>query len=125
MIPRLLGMKTVLRCANFEQSRVFYTQVLGFYIVEEWSEPEGRGCILSPFGSDGQPCFEIDQMTERDARFDDSFTRPLQSDKIDLQLRTASVDEWAARLHGAWDFTGPEDLPWGQRWIRLRDPDGL
>ena len=117
-------MKTVLRCSNFEQSRDFYTRVLGFTPVEEWSEPEGRGCILSPFGG-VQPCFEIYQMTERDPRYDPIFGRPLTGDKIDLQLQAASVEEWAEALRGVWEFDGPQDLPWGQRWIRLRDPDGL
>jgi catechol 2,3-dioxygenase-like lactoylglutathione lyase family enzyme len=118
-------MKTVLRCSNFARSRDFYTRILGFKVVEEWDEPNGRGCILSPFEAAGSPCFEIYQMTERDPRYHESFTRPLESDKIDVQLRAASVDEWMERLRDVWEFDGPEDLPWGQRWIRLRDPDGM
>jgi hypothetical protein len=54
-----------------------------------------------------------------------AFGEPVPSDKIDLQLQAGSVDEWAVRLRGRWPFEGPQDLPWGQRWIRLRDPDGL
>jgi catechol 2,3-dioxygenase-like lactoylglutathione lyase family enzyme len=118
------GVKTVLRCSNFEQSRDFYTRVLGFTPVKEWSEPEGRGCILSPFEG-AQACFEIYQMTERDPRYHESFAHRLAGDKIDVQLECASVDEWAERLRGVWQFDGPRDLPWGQRWIQLRDPEGL
>jgi catechol 2,3-dioxygenase-like lactoylglutathione lyase family enzyme len=120
----LLGMKTVLRCSDFEQSRDFYVRVLGFTPIEEWSEAEGCGCILSPFGA-SEVCFEIYAMTRRDARYDESFARPVASDKIDVQLHTTSVAEWVERLRGVWTFEGPQDLPWGQRWIKLRDPDGL
>ena len=125
MPPLYLGMKTVLRCSNFERSRDFYTRILGFSVLEEWTEPFGRGCVLSPFAGGGGRCFEIYQMTERDPRYQDSFARPLDSDKIDLQLHTASVDKWMERLRDVWEFEGPEDLPWGHRWIRLRDPDRL
>jgi catechol 2,3-dioxygenase-like lactoylglutathione lyase family enzyme len=50
-------MKTVLRCANFARSRDFYTRILGFTVVEEWEEPNGRGCILSPFAAANSPLF--------------------------------------------------------------------
>jgi catechol 2,3-dioxygenase-like lactoylglutathione lyase family enzyme len=125
MTPPHLGLKTVLRCANFDRSRDFYTRVPGFTVIEEWSEPQGRGCILSPFGAAGPSYLEVYQMTEEDPRFDESYARPLNSDKIDLQLRTASLEAWMERLRGVWEFTGPDDLPWGQRWLRLRDPDAL
>ncbi|MCU1235875.1 MAG: hypothetical protein JWP63_3842 [Candidatus Solibacter sp.] len=107
-------MKTVVRCADFARSRDFYTRILGFSVIEEWSEPQGRGCILSPVSA-GLPAIEIYQMTERDPRYDESFTRPLSSDKTDLQLRTDSVEHWVERLRGVWEFTGPDDLPWGQQ----------
>jgi catechol 2,3-dioxygenase-like lactoylglutathione lyase family enzyme len=122
---RWLGLKTVIRCADFERSRDFYARVLGLRVVEEWDEPQGRGCIFSRFESGREPCIEIYQMTRDDRRFEESFLRPVESDKIDLQLRTGSVDFWAERLRGGWDFEGPEILPWGHRWIRLRDPDRL
>jgi catechol 2,3-dioxygenase-like lactoylglutathione lyase family enzyme len=52
-------MKTGLRCANLARSRDFYTRILGFTVVEEWKEPNGRGCILSPFETANSPCLEI------------------------------------------------------------------
>jgi hypothetical protein len=64
-------------------------------------------------------------MTERDPRYDAAFSRPLASDKVDLQLQTSSLDHWIDRLADRWPSNGPETLPWGQRWIRLRDPDNL
>jgi|SRR6185369_5065143 len=118
-----LGIKTVIRCANFDCSRDFYTRILGFTAAEEWTEPEGRGAIFHIEGVG--PALEIYEMCRADARFDERFHRPLDSDKIDLQLETPCVDRWVGRLTGVWEFEGPEELPWGQRWIKLRDPDRL
>jgi len=120
----MIAMKTVIRCSDFARSRDFYSRVLGFSVVEECEEVEGRGCIFSA-GAGVGPCLEIYQMTEADRRFQAAFGQPLANDKIDVQLRTASLEEWVTRLRGQWDFEGPEVLPWGQSWIRLRDPDQL
>lgn len=109
-----------MRCADFAASRAFYTGVLEFPVVEEWEEPRGRGLIVSAGGA----LLEIYEMTEADSRFDPRFRQHVAGDKIDLQLQTESLDAWTARLAGRWPFDGPEDLPWGQRWIKLRDPDG-
>lgn len=120
-----LTLKVVIRCRDFAVSRDFYARVLGLPTVEEWNETQGKGCIFA-FSEDRRGgCLEVYEMTERDARFDPRFREPVTSDKIDVQLGTTSVDAWAKRLQGVWPFEGPEDLPWGQRWIRLRDPDGL
>jgi catechol 2,3-dioxygenase-like lactoylglutathione lyase family enzyme len=120
----LKQMKVVLRCADIQRSRAFYTQVLGFVVLQAWTEDEGRGCVLS---IDDQQCtaFELYQMTQNDRRFNEAFRHPLENDKIDLQLKTDSVDRWVVQLSGKWPFSGPEILPWGQRWIKMRDPDNL
>jgi catechol 2,3-dioxygenase-like lactoylglutathione lyase family enzyme len=121
----ILGLKVVIRCANLDASRAFYTEVLGFQIVEQWEEAEGRGVIVSTGDCAPGGFIEVYEMSPSSRRFDGRFREPVPSDKIDLQLRTSTVDGWAARLRGMWPFSGPEDLPWGQRWIKLRDPDGL
>ena len=117
----LRSLKTVIRCADFDRSRDFYARVLGLAVAQEWKEPEGRGCIFAIGGAG----LEIYGMTRLDPRFREEFTLPLEGDKIDLQIRADSVDAWAERLRGLWPFEGPADLPWGQRWIQLRDPDGV
>ena len=120
---RVLSMKTVIRCRDFACSRDFYTRVLGFAVAEEWEEPQGRGAIFHVEGVGA--CIEIYGMTHADSRFHESFQQALANDKIDIQLETESLASWVRRLEGVWAFEGPEDLPWGQRWIRLRDPDRL
>jgi len=116
----LAHLKVVIRCADYDRSREFYAQVLALPVVEEWDEDEGRGCVFEVAAG---AWVEIYEMTQRDARFSEAFTRPVVNDKIDLQLHTDSLDAWVARLNGVWAYRGPETLPWGQRWIQLRDPD--
>jgi catechol 2,3-dioxygenase-like lactoylglutathione lyase family enzyme len=121
----LLGLKVVLRCANLDASRAFYTDVLGLHVTEQWEENEGRGLIVS-VGDEAPGAFiEVYEMSPDDRRFDTRFREPVVSDKIDLQLRTLSLEYWMTHLRGRWPFQGPEVLPWGQSWIKLRDPDGL
>lgn len=114
--------KMVVRCASLEASRDFYTRVLDLRPVEQWEEPQGRGLILA---LGGRAFLEMYEMAAADPRYDPRFREPVPSDKVDLQLETDSLDPWVARLSGRWQFDGPEELPWGQRWIKLRDPDGL
>ena len=98
--------------------------MLALTVAEEWDELQGRGCILT-LDASTSALFELYEMRPADKRFQAAFTLQLTNDKLDPQLKTDSVDSWAARLSGVWPYEGPEDLPWGQRWIKLRDPDNL
>jgi catechol 2,3-dioxygenase-like lactoylglutathione lyase family enzyme len=117
----MLALKTVIRCASFEASRRFYRDVLGLVERTQWEDDSGPGCIfeVAPGG-----LIEIQAMNPRDPRFAEAFLRPVANDKIDVQLRVSSLDDEVRRLRERWPFDGPVDLPWGQRCIRLRDPDG-
>lgn len=120
-----LEFKMVIRCSDLDRSSFFYSWLLDLKIVEEWEEEEGKGCVMS-FGENGSGgLLEVYEMTEADKRFHPAFRAPLNNDKIDIQLKCKSLDEWTARLNGKVDFEGPEKMPWGQRWIKFRDPDNL
>ena len=121
----LQSAKVVIRCRSFSESRRFYSSVLGLRAVSEWEEHGGKGCIFTVTHEEQGGFIEIYEMTRDDPRYDLSFSSAVQTDKVDLQLRTMSVDAWVEQLKGVWPFNGPEQLPWGQRWITLRDPDGL
>lgn len=124
-MPEVHAIKTVIRCRDFEASREFYSSILKLELIEEWEEAEGRGAIFAMAGGSRTGTLEIYQMTRDDRRYDPAFSAPSMTDKIDVQLRTDSVDEWLAVLKNSWSFSGPEDTPWGQRWIKLRDPDNV
>ena len=125
MDPIRLSLKIVIRCADLGRSRMFYEILLDLPVLEEWDEREGAGCIFG-FGADGGGGrLEVHEMYDTDPRFDEAFTRPVPSDKLDIQLATPSLEPWLARLAGKWDVEGPETMPWGETRITLRDPDGL
>lgn len=121
----ILEVKTVLRCRDYEASRAFYRDVLGFDIAEEWREPGDVGCIFAPIADGSVGCIEIYEMSEGDPRYNRAFSQPFANDKIDVQLRTPDLQSWLDRLQGRWPFSEPETTPWGHRWIKLRDPDNL
>ena len=123
--PSLLHLKVVVRCKNFAESFAFYAEVLGLRVVDRWEEPQGTGCVFSLGEGGPSGHIEIYEMAGVDERIDPAFASPFENDKIDLQLRTESVDAWVESLRGRWPIIGPEILPWGHRWIRLRDPDNL
>ncbi len=125
MDPTALKIKTVIRCADIGRSRMFYEILLGLNVVEEWEEREGAGCIFGIGGNGGGGLLEVYEMNDADTRFDEAFTRPVASDKIDIQLSTLSLEPWLSRLAGKWDVTGPETMPWGETRLSLRDPDGV
>lgn len=121
----IVEVKTVIRSRDYEASRAFYHEVLGFGIAEEWREPGDVGCIFAPLVDSSIGTIEIYGMGEDDPRFDPAFSQPLTNDKIDIQLRTLDLQSWVDCLRGRWPFSEPETTPWGHRWIKLRDPDNL
>lgn len=123
--PEQFSLKLTLRCKDYQASRRFYHEILGLHILDEWEEPGGKGCIfgVDQDGIGGQ--FEIYEMNQKDTRYQSAFSKPLVTDKLDLQLKTSSLDYWIASLNNAWPIEGPEILPWGHRWIKLRDPDNF
>ena len=118
--PRSL--KTMLRCGDFEATRRFYTELLGLEVVEEWNDPGDRGCILR-FGP-GQGFLELLHAGPDDAG-DPAFAQRVANDKIEIQIHVASVDAWVERLEGRVPIEGPVRRPWGNRYLWLRDPEGL
>ncbi len=116
-----LRLKVVIRCMDYARARAFYVEVLGLTVVSEWDAPRGTGGLLA-LGAGG--LLEIDQMTAADPRDHPAFHQPVASDKLELQLQTADLGPWLARLPGVYPFDGPVTMPWGERRLILRDPDG-
>ncbi len=117
-----LGLKVVVRCISFARSRQFYVDVLGLPLLQEWDTPSGQGGMVRfPDGA----IVEIYEMRPADPRDQPAFHQPVASDKVELQLRTPSLDPWLARLDGRWPHEGPVTMPWGERRLIVRDPDGL
>ena len=123
--PPSLTLKVVIRSQDFQSSRHFYGDILGLPVLESWEEEGGQGCIFGLGQKSKSGSLEIYQMKEGDRRYSPVFASPFENDKIDLQLRTENLDSWISGLQGAWEYSGPQRLPWGERRITLRDPDNL
>jgi len=121
-----LSLKTAIRTKNYEASTAFYSKVLHLTIVQQYSGEKGvRGCILRIGDEQSNAFIEISEIAPTHYYFDASFQKGVANDKIDLQIKTESVDYWAEHLKGKCELRGPVDRPWGARYLYLRDPDGL
>ena len=106
-------LKIAIRCEDLTASRAFYESVLGLTVVDSWSEAHGDGCIFSV----GSGLVEFNEAPgSHDAG-------PVK--RFDIQFEVADLEAWAARIGQGWEYQGPRTQPWGERTLRLRDPDGV
>jgi catechol 2,3-dioxygenase-like lactoylglutathione lyase family enzyme len=117
------SLKTLVRCRDLAASRAFYVDLLGLEVVEEWDGAGDRGFIVG-FGP-GDGSLEMLAVDPESPRHVATFDGPVANDKIELQIRVDSVDEWAQRLAGEVDIEGPVTRPWGNQYLWFRDPDGV
>ncbi len=100
-----------LRITDYERSKVFYTARLGFKV--DWEHRFG-------------PAYPVFVQLSRDG-----LILYLSQHEGDCKpgglvyLYVSDVDAWHAdlRKHGL-DVPPPQDQPWGNREMRVRDPDG-
>ncbi len=122
----LLSLKTAIRTKNFEASKIFYTQILNLEIIQEYDDGNGSKGVILRFGPEGSNAlFEISEIKDYHDYYQEAFSKNLENDKTDIQLRTNDVDYWATRLKAKWTARGPVLRPWGSYYLYLRDPDGL
>lgn len=119
----ILSLKTMIRARDLSASRDFYTGLLGLAVVEEWDSPGDRGVILG-FGPAGG-FLEILEVNAALPKHRPAFNDPVANDKIELQIHVDDVDSWAERIMGAVEIDGPVSRPWGNRYLWIRDPDGV
>jgi catechol 2,3-dioxygenase-like lactoylglutathione lyase family enzyme len=105
------ALKIVVRTSDLPAARGFYEGVLGLDVIDEWSEDHGDGCIYGV----GAGMVELNELKDPAS----------EAARFDLQIKVDDLDPWVDRLEGRWEFVGPKHHPWGERTIRLRDPDGI
>jgi catechol 2,3-dioxygenase-like lactoylglutathione lyase family enzyme len=108
------ALKITLRCADLEASRQFYGDALGLEVVDEWEEAHGNGCIYAV----GAGFVELNETAG-------GATAGSHGRRFDLQIKVGDLDAWLERLESRWPHEEPKVQPWGERTVRMRDPDGL
>lgn len=122
----LYSLKTVIRTKNLDVSKRFYTELLELEIVQEYNDGDGaRGCILRVGDENSNAMIELSEINKHHYYYQASFSRVLDNDKIDVQIRTKNIAYWATRLTEKWAVKGPILRPWGSHYLYLRDPDGM
>lgn len=112
MFPRSL--KTKITTPRLQETRDFYTTVLGLRVVEEWYQPDDAGCILT---------FEDDEPIA----FLEIYHGPGEHDYsgLSLQFRTEDLGAFKDSLPEDVGVRGPVARPWGSTYLYLTDPNGI
>ena len=113
----------MIRCRDLARSRELYVDLLGLDVVEEWDQPDDRGCILS-FGGNGG-FLELLEVATEHASHEQRSADAVGAGSFELQMRVDEVDTWIGRLEGRLSIEGPVTRPWGNRYLWIRDPDGV
>ena len=105
------AVKTRLNTALFEESMVFYMEIIQLPLVTSWNDDGDKGAI---FGSNGG-YIELGS----------SEVAIVFSSALSLQFRVDDIDAFAASIANKWPYEGPVDRPWGSRYLYLTDPNGV
>lgn len=108
------SLKTKITTSRFDETRDWYRDLLHLQILEEWDEPDDRGCILGLGGSAREALLEV--------YFGEA---PADFSGLSLQFRVTDVDRFPIPSEPRFATRGPEDRPWGSRYLFLTDPNGI
>ena len=100
---------------RFDQVSLFYGDLLGFPIVEEWDRDNARG---ARFDIGGMRLEIIDNEREQPPL---ALGEP--ADRMHIVIEVADIDEARSRL--ALDAPPVTDTSWGSRLFQVHDPDGI
>lgn len=113
-MTRANSLKTRITTSRLEETRDWYCDLLGLHLLEEWDMPDDRGCILGLGGSAREALLEI-YFGEESADLSG----------LSLQFRVDDVDRFPIPGEARFASRGPEDRPWGNRYLFLTDPNGI
>jgi catechol 2,3-dioxygenase-like lactoylglutathione lyase family enzyme len=111
---KLISLKTKIITPRLSETRDWYRDLFGLPLLDEWDDPYDRGCILGVGGPDGQAFLEI-YYAPTEAQFDG----------LSLQFRVEDIDSFGIPNDGRFPHRGPEDRPWGSRYLFFTDPNGI
>ncbi len=118
----VLELRVALTTDNFERLASFYRQGLGLEPSQVWPEDQGRALVLDL----GRAMLEV--FDKRQAETVDQIEVGRRvSGPIRFALQVPDLEAAMERLlaHGATLVHPPVVTPWGDRNVRLQDPDGM
>ena len=111
---RPISLKTKIVTSRFDETRDWYRELLRLQVLEEWDEPGDKGCIMGLRGSAREALLEVYRGEQ-----------PSDFSGLSLQFRVTDVDRFAIPDEPRFAALGPEDRPWGSRYLYLTDPNGI
>lgn len=120
--PPVLELRVALTTDDYERLSRFYREGLGLEPSQFWDEDQGRALVLEL----GRATLEV--FDEAQARTVDAIEAGRRvSGRVRLALQVPDLDAATERLltHGAELVHPPVLTPWGDRNVRLEDPDGM
>ncbi len=115
-------MRVALTTDDFERLSSFYRDGLGLEPAQVWPDDQGRALVLDM----GRATLEV--FDEKQAQTIDQLEVGRRvSGKIRFALEVPDLDAAVERLvaHGATLVHPPVVTPWGDRNVRIQDPDGM
>ena len=109
-----ISLKTRITTPRLERTRDWYRDLLNLTVIEEWDEPGDKGCILGFGGSRSEALLEIYSGAEVG-----------DFSALSLQFRVENLDLLDIPDEPRFTRRGPEDRPWGSRYLFLTDPNGI
>ncbi len=118
----VLELRVALTTEDFDRLAGFYRQGLGLEPSQVWPEDQGRALVLDL----GRATLEV--FDEKQASTVDGIEVGQRvSGRVRFALQVPDLDAALSRAlaHGATLVHPPVSTPWGDRTVRLQDPDGL
>lgn len=118
----VLELRVALTTLDYERSVKFYSEGLGIEPAQFWNNGQGRALILEL----GSATLEIFDEAQAQA-IDQIETGQRVSGQIRFALQVPDLNAAMERLleHGATLVHAPVITPWGDRNVRLQDPNGM
>ncbi len=118
----VIELRVALTTADFERMASFYRQGLGLEPAQVWPEDQGRALVLDL----GRATLEV--FDEKQAETVDQIEVGRRvSGPLRFALQVPDLEAAVERLlaHGGTLVHPPVVTPWGDRNVRLQDPEGL
>ncbi|MEA2575601.1 MAG: hypothetical protein QOH93_2899 [Chloroflexia bacterium] len=118
----VLELRVALTTADYDRLVRFYTEGLGLDPAALWANDGGKAVLFVM----GRATLEV--FDERHAEAVDEIEAERRvSGQVRFALRVPNLDAALERLlaHGATLVHAPVVTPWGDRNVRLQDPDGM